>query len=247
MTLQTHAAPRPPEIPRPRRPGRRRRQGLLALAVLAGVVVLDQGTKWWAWRHVYAVVNAGSTWFLGGTVSGWYSDGLRGSLLDLGSIEALTLGAFLLLRRQRPRLLLVAALLMIGGWGSNLLDRLGLHLLTAPGKGRGAVDFLRLDRFYYNLADVCIVLGTALFLVAAVWSVLRSRSATRTADGARPAPRPWRRSWRWATIAAFIPVVLGTASTLTASAQHANVAGTPVVRLLVGDALLPGHSFPGQG
>jgi lipoprotein signal peptidase len=231
MVLQTAAPTRPPHphLPDPPRPGPApgRRQGLLAVAVLVGVVVLDQGTKWWAWRHVYAVINAGSTWFLGGTVSGWYSDGLRGALLDLGSAEALTLGAFLLLRRPRPPRLLVPALLMIGGWGSNLLDRVGLHLLTAPGRGRGAVDFLPLGRFYYNFADVVIVLGTALFLVAAVRLAWRSRRR-RTDGGPLPAARPWRAATRWALVAALTPVLLGTATTLTADG-HPTVADAPAV------------------
>jgi hypothetical protein len=28
------------------------RQWLIALAVVAAVIVLDQSIKWWAWRHV---------------------------------------------------------------------------------------------------------------------------------------------------------------------------------------------------
>ena len=152
----------PPVTPRP---GRRPSQGALALAVLLGVVTLDQGTKWWAWRHVHAVVNAGSTWFLCSTVSGWFADRLGGALLDGAGVEALTLGAFLLLRRPRPRRVLVPALMAVGGWASNLLDRLGLHVVTAPGGGRGAVDFLPLGpRFLCNLADVAIVAGVAALL-----------------------------------------------------------------------------------
>jgi hypothetical protein len=168
-------------------------------------------------------------------VSGWYSDALHGALLDLGSVEALALGTFLLLRRRRPLRVVVPALLMIGGWGSNLLDRLGLHLITAPGHGRGAVDFLPLGHFYYNVADVCIVVGTALFLVAGAAHAVRTGWGAR--DEAVPAVRPWRRAWRWAAVAAVAPLVLGTASTLTASGGHAPIAG----------AVLPAHSSSGQG
>lgn len=228
----------------------RRRQGFLALAVLAGVVLLDQATKWWAWRHVHAVLNAGSTWFLGGTVSRWYSDQLHGALLDLGSAEALTLAAFLLLRRPRSRALLMPVLLMIGGWGSNLLDRLGLHLLTAPGMGRGAVDFLPLGRLYFNVADVCIAVGTVLFLGVAARSARGAHRTPAPATGhrsARPSPRTWRGAWRWAGVAALAPVVLGTATTLTASARHAPVPQTSVVRLLLGTALMRGGGTGEQG
>jgi len=36
----------------------------------------------------------------------------------------------------------VPGALVIGGWSSNLLDRLGMHYWTAPGSVRGAVDFI---------------------------------------------------------------------------------------------------------
>ncbi|MCW2510509.1 MAG: hypothetical protein JWP68_3657 [Modestobacter sp.] len=52
-----------------------------------------------------------------------------------------TIAIGLLVRRRRRRqAVLVAGARMIGGWGSNLLDRLGLHRATAPGSARGAVD-----------------------------------------------------------------------------------------------------------
>jgi hypothetical protein len=53
---------------------------------------------------------------------------------------------------------------MVAGWSSDLLDRLGLHTLTAPGSVRGAVDFIELGHAYYNVADFVIVGATALLL-----------------------------------------------------------------------------------
>ena len=53
-------------------PGRGSRQPLIALALLAPVIGLDQTTKWRAWRHAsVAYMNAGSTWLIGQPVSGW--------------------------------------------------------------------------------------------------------------------------------------------------------------------------------
>jgi hypothetical protein len=46
---------------------------------------------------------------------------------------------------------------MLGGWCSNLLDRLGLHYWTAPGSVRGVVDFIRVGGARYNVADLFIV------------------------------------------------------------------------------------------
>jgi Signal peptidase (SPase) II len=56
--------------------------------------------------------------------------------------------------------------LAVAGWASNLLDRLGMHYVTAPGSTRGAVDFLPFAGHYWNLADAAIVTGTAGLLVA---------------------------------------------------------------------------------
>jgi hypothetical protein len=66
---------------------------------------------------------------------------------------------------------------MLGGWSSNLLDRLGMHYLTAPGSVRGAVDFLHLGGAYYNLADLFIIAATPLFLLAV--ASLRRRGCRR--------------------------------------------------------------------
>jgi lipoprotein signal peptidase len=44
----------------------------VALGLLATVVVLDQTTKWWGWRHVpEAIIDAGTTLPIGRTVNGW--------------------------------------------------------------------------------------------------------------------------------------------------------------------------------
>ena len=214
----------------------RRGQGLLALAVLIGVVVVDQTTKWWAWRHVYAVVNRGGTLLAGSTVSSWCSGEVRGALLDLAGAQLLSLAAFGLLRRRRPLAVLLPALLEIGGWGSNLLDRLGLHLLTAPGIGRGAVDFIHLGRWYFNVADVCITAGTVLFGLALYRRHRRGGPGRTTGESvaAGTRPRPWRRARRWALLAALAPAVLGTTIALTASGGQVSAAAAPVVGLLNG-------------
>jgi hypothetical protein len=72
---------------------------------------------------------------------------------------------------------------MISGWGSNLLDRLGMHVLTAPGSSRGAVDFIPVGSAHVNLADGVIAVATLLYLVA--WP-----SPAATAATERHAARP---------------------------------------------------------
>ena len=155
------------------------------VALLATVVLLDQATKWWAWRHVFgALINSGGSLLVGPVVGSWYADTVTGGLLDLLSVAFLSVAALVLVRRRRPIVVLASAALMIGGWGSNLLDRLGMHLWTAPGSTRGAVDFLPFGHYRLNLADLVIVVATAMFSLSV--GVLRL-TAIR---GSFPAPMP---------------------------------------------------------
>lgn len=165
----------------------------VVLALLAVVVVVDQLGKWWAWRHApLARINYGGNIFVGDTISRWYADPTTGALLDLIDFGLLTTAAFVLVRRRPPAVILVPGGLMVGGWISNLFDRLGLHYVTAPGSVRGAVDFIPLGSIRYNVADVFIVCGTLLFVTAVTLGTLSTN---------RPPPRPphnrhhRRRTW----------------------------------------------------
>ncbi len=174
---------------------RSRHQRVLVVAgLLVAVIALDQATKWWGWRHAAkAIINTGGTWFVGGPVSEWFRGPVSGALLDLLNVGLLSLAAVVLVRRRRRPLLLVAGALMIGGWGSNLLDRLGLHTVTAPGSSRGAIDFLPLGPAFYNVADVFIAAATALYLVAGCAHLARKRRAAATTRAMMPklSPRAW--------------------------------------------------------
>ena len=154
----------------------------MVLAVLVAVISVDQVVKWWAWRHVStARINYGGNAFVGSTVSRWYANPASGALLDLLDFGLLTVAVAVLLHRRRPAIVRLTGTLMIGGWTSNLVDRLGMHYWTAPGSVRGAVDFIPLGNLCYNVADLFIVCGTGLFLLAAcVWTTSKS-----TATGSR--------------------------------------------------------------
>ncbi len=153
----------------------------MVLGLLVAVIAVDQVAKWWAWRNVSgAQINFGGNAFVGATISRWYADPMTGALLDLLDFGLLSIAVVILLRRRPPTIVLITGTLMIGGWASNLSDRLGMHYLTAPGSVRGAVDFIHLGRIYYNVADVFIVFGTLLFLLTvSAWVASRS-AATGT-------------------------------------------------------------------
>lgn len=136
------------------------------LAILVAVAVVDQATKWWAWRHISSTtINPGGDALAPTWLDTAYRDRLAGALLDAADALILVLVAVWLVRRckQWSRLPLTGAALIVGGWSGNVADRLGLHWLTAPGSGRGAVDWVG----GYNLADLSIA-GGALMLLASV-------------------------------------------------------------------------------
>jgi lipoprotein signal peptidase len=171
----------------------------MVLALLAVVVVLDQATKWWAWRHSPDVmINDGGDALVGHTVSGWYAAPVAGALLDLVDFGLLGAAVSVLVRRRPPAVVLVPAALMIGGWSSNLLDRLGLHYWTAPGSVRGAVDFVSLASHRYNVADFFIIGATPLFLLAAAYLCTRSARRPAGLKPALPAARRRTRARTWA-------------------------------------------------
>jgi lipoprotein signal peptidase len=158
-----------------------------------GVVVVDQATKWWGWRHAPAVyINSGSTWLIGQPVSGWLSGAASGRLLDVAAVALFSVCGFLLLRHQRRSVVLVNGFLALGGWSSNLLDRLGLHTVTAPGSPRGAVDFIHVGTPYCNVADFIILGATTVLVVSACAArVGRSRAAAGSRVAAWTLSRPW--------------------------------------------------------
>jgi lipoprotein signal peptidase len=145
--------------------------------VLLLVIVVDQVTKCWAWRELpLAHINFGGNPLVGPVVGGWYADPVTGAVLDLAGGATLVVAVLLLLRRRHPVLLLAPAALAIGGWTSNLLDRLGLHHFSAPGSVRGAIDFIPVGKYTFNVADFFIVGAT-------VWTAGRYASALK-----RPIP-----------------------------------------------------------
>ena len=186
------------------------------LALIAVVVAMDQAAKWWAWRHVpWARINSGGDLLVGGTIGRWYANPVSGALLDLLDFGLLSIAVMLLMRCRKTAVVTISGALMVGGWGSNLLDRLGIHYLTAPDSVRGAVDFIHLGGQYCNLADFFIISCTPLFLLAAAYQGVRLAMRRAAAKGVPRRARRARVPARVAALAAasVIPVVaLGAAN-----------------------------------
>jgi lipoprotein signal peptidase len=193
---------------------------VLVLVLLVVVVVLDQATKWWAWRHFsWTRINSGGDILVGRRLGAWYAGPVTGALLDLLDCGLLSLAVSVLARSRAPAAVSVPGALMTGGWTSNLLDRLGAHYWTGPGSVRGVVDFIHLGGHYYNVADFFIISCTSLFLLAAGYLALRA-ARRPTPAGSAPPPAPGRARER-----ARIPALVCASLVLVVALGAANYGG----------------------
>lgn len=148
-------------------PARSRPAGWV-VAVVVGVVVLDQCTKAWAVDRL----ARGPIWLVGDDVGLRLSRNPGGAFsMFQGSTPLLAVVAIvfavILARaaaRTRHPLTLVALALVLGGALGNLGDRLA----RSPGVLRGAVvDFVAVGAFpAFNVADTAITVGAVLLVVA---------------------------------------------------------------------------------
>jgi lipoprotein signal peptidase len=193
---------------------------MVVLALLVVVVVLDQAAKWWAWRHVsWTTINSGGDLLSGPLIGAWYTGRVTGALLDLLDFGLLSIAVLVLARCRATAAVCVPGALMTGGWGSNLLDRLGIHFWTAPGSVRGVVDFIHLGGYYYNVADFFIIACTPLFLLAAGYECARAAKRPALAGTVRPAARDRLR------VRVRIPALIGAGLVLVVTLGAANYGG----------------------
>ena len=188
---------------------------MVVLALIAVVVVLDQAVKWWAWRHVpWTKINSGGDVLVGPKIGAWYARPVTGAVLDLLDFGLLSIAVSVLARCRVAAVVSVPGALMIAGWGSNLLDRLGIHYWTAPDSVRGVVDFIHIGGQYYNVADFFIMGCTPLFLLAAGYQGVRAAMRPAAARSVPP-PRRGRARMRVPALAAaglILVVALGAAN-----------------------------------
>jgi lipoprotein signal peptidase len=176
----------------------------MVLAILAAIIVVDQSAKWWAWRHVSGVkINIGGDFLVGATVGQWYAAPVSGAVLDLLDVGLVSIALAVLVRRRRSLAVVVPGAVVIGGWASNLLDRLGLHYVTAPGSARGAMDFIHVAGVNFNVADFFIMGATPLFVLAVAYRGWRMGNRPRATRPVAPAKRTRRPARGW------VPAVAG--------------------------------------
>lgn len=176
------------------------RRARLAASVTAVVIVTDQATKWWAWRHVSgALVNPGGFILLSQPVRSWFAGPVGSVVANVTGLVLIAGAAAWLVAAPTHRAVLVCGSAVAAGWLSNILDRLALHRWTAPGAGAGVVDFVpQPGPGRFNLADVWIVAG-AVGCAAAALRRTGVAAAARTAGRAVLARRTSRAAGAWAS------------------------------------------------
>jgi lipoprotein signal peptidase len=133
------------------------------LLVSAVVIGSDQAVKWFAWRYVDgALINPGG-YILLGPARFWFASAVAGAVANGIGVLLVAAGFIALVGHRRSLVVTVGGGLVAAGWFSNLLDRLGVHEWTAPGSGRGVVDFIPTGGTSKgNVADLWIALGVLL-------------------------------------------------------------------------------------
>jgi lipoprotein signal peptidase len=195
------------------------RQRRLLAAVIAGVVAGDQLVKWWTWRHVDGVlINSGGYILLGSDIRSWFATPIGGAVADVIGTVALIVAVLWVARRPRPTGVLLGGALIVGGWTSNILDRLGLHNVTAPGSARGVVDFIPDGTpGRSNTADVCIAVGAVLF----GYTIVRRRWSGQRGDGNPGRQQPGVRARLVVVIVLLVVIALAVTSALNHDGVHA--------------------------
>ncbi len=163
-------------------PSRTSRLFPMVLVLAAGLVAVDQLTKWWAeglagrapinvigeLLRLRLTYNPGAAFSIG-TEYTWVL-----TLFAAAAVVAIGL----LARRVASRAWAVGLGLMLGGAATHLLDR----LFREPGFARGhVVDFIDYGPFVGNVADIALVVGVALIFVLSVRNVPMGAPAAETA------------------------------------------------------------------
>lgn len=145
---------------------------LVSVGIAAGLIVLDQYTKWLAETHLVM----GQSVNVIGTLLRWhlvYNPGAAFSFATSATwvftllASAAVIGVTWFLSKPHPLAVRIAMVLLLAGAGGNLVDR----LTKKPGFGEGhVVDFIALPNFaVFNVADMYITFAAVLYVATSLW------------------------------------------------------------------------------
>ena len=156
--------------------------GIVSVLAAAALVAADQGIKLWASANLQPV---GAMPLLPGIVELRFclNDGMAFSMLAgkqalLIGVTSLMLLAVLIMLfvRKMPLAERIAWTLVLGGGVGNLVDR------VLNGVVVDYINVLFMNFAIFNFADICVCVGVALLIVAALWE---TRQDEKTAKAGR--------------------------------------------------------------
>lgn len=161
------------------------RSQAVVLAIGAGVVLVDQTTKWWAEQTLAGkppvqVVGELLQFTFVRNPGGAFSIGTDRTWLFSIIATVVSVAIVWYSRRVTSRWWLAALGVLLGGAVGNLIDR----VIQPPGPGVGhVVDFLQLPNWpVFNVADMAVVGGAITIIVLSVLGVEPARSPSGSSD-----------------------------------------------------------------
>ena len=153
--------------------------GIVSVLAAAALVAADQGIKLWASANLQPV---GAMPVLPGIVELRFclNDGMAFSMLAgkqalLIGVTSLMLLAVLIMLfvRKMPLAERIAWTLVLGGGVGNLIDR------VLNGVVVDYINVLFMNFAIFNFADICVCVGVALLIVAALWESRQDEKAAK--------------------------------------------------------------------
>ncbi|MGI6167253.1 MAG: signal peptidase II [Eubacteriales bacterium] len=161
---------------------------LLKIAAIAAIVYLDQLTKWLITTYLpedgIIIINGVLRFTYvenTGAAFGMLSD-YRWVFISLSSIAILGMLWYLFFKKPESRLLNLSLVLLAGGGIGNMIDRVLLGYVV------DFIDFYAFPKIWFwvfNIADVCITIGTALLSLYLITSTIAETKAGKVTAGSQ--------------------------------------------------------------
>ncbi|MBQ8310237.1 MAG: signal peptidase II [Clostridia bacterium] len=153
---------------------------ILILAIIAGVICLDQLTKWLAviylqgeasfplWQDVLHFTYAENT----GMAFGMLKEH-RWVFMVLSTVAIVGLLIYLVVNRPKNVWMQVAMAMIIGGGIGNMIDRIWLGYVI------DFIDFTLIDFAIFNVADSFVCVGAGILIVCLLLDIIREVKAEK--------------------------------------------------------------------
>lgn len=161
---------------------------LYLLAIIIGVVGLDQLTKWLAviylkgeasfplWQDVLHFTYAENTGMAFSLFSG---ENERWIFMLFSTVAIVAILAYLIFWRPESRWMQVSLAMIVGGGIGNMIDRVLLGYVV------DFIDFTLIDFAIFNVADSFVCVGAGILIVCLLLDIKKEMAAERAAKQAK--------------------------------------------------------------